>query len=292
MIQADEDDACRPEAEPSFGSPQSSVYSAASSAQRLRDHQPRLSNRVVNALPSQPVAPTTLDHMAPPLKSKPLQNSSEHNVDLSMRSRSRSSVHQVDLSPRSIRLMSQSLGGNSTSHRSPSAVTARASSAIGGLPAPSIPWLSMMEEEISQQEDHHQKEEVDEEDGCLTAARSEASFSSSVGGRSISLGGGTGGIGVGISSTREHRRRYASSNAGDSSVSLGGGVHTSGGGMGGGLLVNKPAFLAESVYDGVKAKLRRMQEEVRSRDDTISSLRKVRMRAEVRAFSIALTSLH
>ena len=40
--------------------------------------------------------------------------------------------------------------------------------------------------------------------------------------------------------------------------------------------LNKPTtFLAESVYDGVKSKLRRLQEEIRGRDETIARMNKV-----------------
>ena len=40
--------------------------------------------------------------------------------------------------------------------------------------------------------------------------------------------------------------------------------------------VGKPAHLVESVYDGVRSKIRRLQEEVKEKEDTIGLLHKVR----------------
>lgn len=166
---------------------------------------------------------------------------------------------QIDLSPRSVNLMShQNVGGPAAAPSAPQD-PGRASSGA----APSIPWLSMMEEDAPSEEDGEEGY-GEEDDDVRMAPRSEASFASSAGRRSISLGGGGGGHPGGS-------RRYASSSVGGSSAVLSGG---------GGLLGNKPAFLAESVYDGVRSKMKRLQEEARNRDDTIANLRKVRGNTE------------
>lgn len=43
-----------------------------------------------------------------------------------------------------------------------------------------------------------------------------------------------------------------------------------------GSVMGKPAHLVESVYDGVRSKIRRLQDEVKEKEDTIALLHKVR----------------
>ena len=193
----------------------------------------------------------------------------------------------MDLSPRSVKL-SHSVNGNGAVHRSAAgavlasgrasmgavlasslaggaygaggghtaAANASAATAAGVTASSNMPWLSMVDDE------YVEEEEEEEGEPPHRPARSEASFAS-LGGRSLSLGGGC--------------RPGSVSGGGDGGGGRGGAASSRGAGGGGdrSLLGSRPAFLAESVYDGVKSKLRRLQEEVKSRDDTITALHKV-----------------
>ena len=179
---------------------------------------------------------------------------------------------QVDLSPRSVKLSHSASGavrrsaagavlassGSGGGQAVAATASAAAAAATGFAPSSTMPWLSMVDDDNYAEEVGEEEEE--EGEPPHRPARSEASFAS-LGGRSLSLGGGC-------------RPGSVSGGGGGGGGSVG--SASGGGGEGGSVLGSRPAFLAESVYDGVKSKLRRLQEEVKSRDDTIAALHKVR----------------
>ena len=261
-IQADDDSMLPPlpEMEPSFGSPRSSVVSATSSAARPQTHPQRVVTRKTPSLGGSG-APSAVD-LSP--KSTRLMSLGVNRQG--MRSQE---VDPLGMNPQGVNPASHIGSTRGGSGRSLS----------GGLSAPaasstpaalSIPWLSLMEEEddklLSEEDSGEGPEEGDGQrsmrngGGWLAVPpRSESSFASdsrSQGGRSISFGGG-GGAGGG---------HHAHLPTPSSATSLPRGAE---GGS------SKPAVLAESVFDGVKSKLRRLQDEIRGRDDTIARMNKV-----------------
>jgi hypothetical protein len=120
----------------------------------------------------------------------------------------------------------------------------------------------MMEEEDASSGGDDDDDSDGDADGYGRAPGSVACSLASSAGRSISLGGGGGGRDV---------HRGGGWGVRSASSSIGAAVHT--------LASHQQpgsASLAESVFDGVRSKMRRLQEEVRVKDGAIVGLRKVR----------------